>query len=103
MAKTLALALVLLAFGALTVHGVAVHGYVGFFEALGSTTAGLVVFVDLVIALTLALLWMLGDARERALPFWPYAALTLAFGSVGPLGYLIHRELRARAPHRVAA
>ncbi len=93
--KTLALAAVLIGFSALTFHGVQVHGYVGFFDALGSTTAGVTVFVDLVIALSLVLFWMWGDARERALPLWPYAALTLAFGSVGPLGYLIHRELRA--------
>jgi hypothetical protein len=82
-------------FSALTFHGIQVHGYVGFFEALGSTTAGITVFVDLVIALSLVIFWMWDDARERALPLWPYVALTLAFGSVGPLGYLIHRELRA--------
>ena len=66
---------------------------------------------------------MWGDARERGLPFWPYAVLGLflgsvgplaylihrercspcALGSVGPLAYLIHRELRTRAPQRVAA
>lgn len=101
--KLIALDLVLTAFTGLTLWGIHVHGYLGFFEALGSTTAGVVVFVDLVIALTLALLWMQSDARERGLPLLPYAALTLAFGSVGPLAYLIHRELRARTPRRVAA
>jgi hypothetical protein len=80
-----------------------VHGYVGFFEAMLSSTAGVVVLVDLVIALSLVTFWMWSDARERALPFWPYAGLTLALGSVGPLSYLIHRELRARAPQRVTA
>jgi hypothetical protein len=93
--KTLALSTILVGFSALTFHGVQVHGYVGFFEALGSTTAGVTVFIDLVIALSLVIFWMWGDAREHALPVWPYVALTLAFGSVGPLGYLIHRELRA--------
>ncbi|MEN8158835.1 MAG: DUF2834 domain-containing protein [Myxococcota bacterium] len=96
--KTLALATVLVAFSALTFYGIEVHGYAGFFEALGSTTAGVTVFVDLVIALSLAIFWMWGDSRERGLPLWPYLALTLAFGSVGPLGYLIHRELRATSP-----
>ena len=79
------------------------HGYLGFFEALVSSTAGVLVFTDLVIALTLAMLWMWSDAQERGLPFWPYTLLTLALGSVGPLAYLIHRELRARAPQRVPA
>ncbi len=102
-AKTLVLALVLSLFTAFTCYGVAVHGVLGFFEAFGSTTAGVIVFTDLVIALTLTMLWMSSDARERGLPLWPYVLLTLAFGSVGPLSYLIHRELRSRAPQRVAA
>lgn len=96
--RTLALTTVLVAFSALTVYGVQAHGYVGFFEVLGSSAAGITVFVDLVIALSLAIFWMWGDSRERGLPLWPYLALTLAFGSVGPLGYLIHRELRSPAP-----
>jgi hypothetical protein len=103
MSRTLGLALVLAAFTALSFYAVEVHGYVGFFEAMLSSTAGVVAFVDLVIALSLVTFWMWGDARERALPFWPYACLTLALGSVGPLSYLIHRELRARAPARVTA
>ena len=102
-AKTLVLVLVLSLFTGLSFYGVAVHGYLGFFEALASTTAGIVVFTDLVIALTLTMLWMASDARERGLPLWPYLALTLALGSVGPLCYLIHRELRSRAPQRAAA
>ena len=93
--KTLALATILVGFSALTLHGIQVHGFVGFFDALASTTAGITVFIDLVIALSLVIFWMWGDAREHALPVWPYVGLTLAFGSVGPLGYLIHRELRA--------
>jgi TRAP-type uncharacterized transport system fused permease subunit len=101
--KTFVLVLALSLFTALSFYGVAVHGYLGFFEALASTTAGIVVFTDLVIALTLTLLWMSSDARERGLPLWPYVALTLALGSVGTLSYLIHRELRARAPQRVTA
>ena len=103
MTRTPALALVLVAFTALSFYGIAVHGYVGFFEAMLSSTAGVVAFVDLVIALSLALFWMWGDARERALPFWPYAITTLALGSVGVLSYLIHRELRSRAHQRVTA
>jgi hypothetical protein len=89
-------------FTAASFYAIEVHGYLGFFETLGSSTAGVVVFIDLVIALTLAMLWMHSDSSERDLPFWPYVLLTFALGSVGPLSYLIHRELRARAPQRVA-
>jgi len=101
--KTLVLALVLAAFSAFNVYALEVYGYVGFFEALLSSSAGVLVFTDLVITLSLVMLWMVGDARERALPLWPYLALTLAFGSVGVLSYLIHRELRSRAPRRATA
>jgi hypothetical protein len=103
MSKTLALGLVLAGFTAASIYAVEVHGYLGFFEALGSTTAGVVAFIDLVIALTLAMLWMRSDTHERGLPFWPYALLTFVLGSVGPLSYLIHREVRARAPRQVTA
>jgi len=100
MNKSIAIALVLVAFSGLTLYGIEVHGYLGFFEALGSTTAGVVVFTDLVISLTLVMLWMRSDASERGLPLWPYVLLTLAFGSVGPLSYLVHRELRAHGTQR---
>jgi hypothetical protein len=51
-------------------------------------------FLDLSLSLGLVLLWMREDASGRGLPFWPYAAVTLAVGVAGPLAYLIHRELR---------
>jgi hypothetical protein len=101
MNKTLALAAVLVAFTAYSVYAISVHGLIGFFETELSTPAGIQVFVDLVIALTCALFWMAGDARERGLPFWPYLVLTLCVGSIGLLSYLIHRELRA--PQRATA
>ena len=59
--------------------------------------------MDLTISLALIVLWMWSDAAERGLPFWPYAVVTLALGSLGPLAYLIHRELRAGSPRRAVA
>jgi len=103
MNKTLALFIVLAGFTAASFYAIEVHGYLGFFETLGSSTAGVVAFTDLVIALTLAMLWMHSDSRERGLPLWPYLLLTFVLGSVGPLSYLIHRELRLRGAARVAA
>jgi len=101
--KTLALGIVLAGFTAASFYAIEVHGYLGFFETLGSSAAGVVAFIDLVIALTLSMLWMRSDSSERGLPFWPYLLLTLALGSVGPLSYLIHREMRLRTPGRVMA
>jgi hypothetical protein len=95
--KILALETILVLFTGLTLWAIHVHGYVGVFEALASSPASILAAVDLVIALSLVLFWMWDDARERSLPFFPYALLTFALGSVGALCYLIHRELRARA------
>jgi len=97
------LSLVLIGFVAFEIEAIAAFGYVGVFEAMASNAATRLGFVDLVIALGLVLLWIRQDAGERALPFWPYAALTLALGSVGPLAYLVHRELhgaRVTSPQR---
>lgn len=101
MSKPVAYGIVLALFGILTAHAIEVHGYVGFFEALATSAAGVTAFADLAIALSLALLWMWSDSQERGLPLWPYALLTLFFGSAGPLAYLIHREIHARTLPRV--
>jgi hypothetical protein len=101
---TRTLALVLAAFTAYTGYAVAVHGYVGYYETLLSSPAGTQAFFDAFIALTLVFVWMAGDAKDRGLPFWRYAAAALFFGAAGPLAYLIHRGLRAsRAPAHAAA
>jgi len=104
MAKTALLALVLAGFSVLTFEAIATYGYIGYFQALFSNLASIHVSADVLIALTLVFVWMSIDAKERGLPFWRYAALGFFLGSVGPLAYLIHRELRGlRAPQRAAA
>jgi hypothetical protein len=97
MTKLLVLACVLFDFSAFTAYAIATHGPVGFVEAVIATPAAIQVLLDLTVALTLVLVWMSRDAKERGLPFWPYAFATLFLGSIAPLGYLIHRELRERA------
>jgi MFS superfamily sulfate permease-like transporter len=103
MTRLVALALVFAGFAALNVYAVEQYGFVGFFVQLFANAATLTAAVDLTISLALIVLWMWGDAAERALPFWPYAAVTLALGSLGSLAYLIHRELRAGSPRRAVA
>ncbi|MAQ18644.1 MAG: DUF2834 domain-containing protein [Sandaracinus sp.] len=69
------------------------HGYLGFVTDVAlASDWGLQVVLDLVIALSLFLTWMVRDARERGLPAVPYVLGTLALGSVGALAYLVHRE-----------
>lgn len=90
-AKQVGLEIVLVGFSALTAYAVYQHGYIGFFELTLANAATVTAFVDLTIALSLMLLWMWRDARERGGSFLPYLALTLTLGSVGPLLYLIRR------------
>ncbi len=44
-------------------------------------------FLDLCIALFVAGTWMRRDAREKKLPFWPFALACLPLGSVSLLAY----------------
>jgi len=89
--KQLGLEAVLIGFSALTAYAVYQHGYIGFFEQLLGNAATITAFVDLTIALSLVIVWMWLDARERGVSAAPYILLTFALGSVGPLLYLIRR------------
>lgn len=101
--KQIGLSVVLADFVALTAYAVYQHGYVGFFEIILANAAGWTALADLTIALSLVLAWMWQDSRERNVSFFPYAVLTVALGSVGPLAYLIRRlgepqAAKTRAP-----
>ena len=88
---------VLAAFSLYTAVVVVNHGYTGFLSlALAEAWAGQL-FVDLVIALTLFLIWMLRDAREQGIAPWLYVVLIFTTGSIGALAYLVHRTLRMGA------
>jgi hypothetical protein len=84
--------IVLAVFGFESAYAIYHYGYVGFFQEIMKSYAAQLAVFDLVIALSLVTVWMWNDARARGTSFWPYAALTLAFGSVGPLLYLFRRE-----------
>jgi hypothetical protein len=93
---------VLLLFLGFTIWVIESVGYVGFFEQALSSPVGIQLVVDVVLSLTLALVWMRNDSKASGVPFAPYLAVTLVLGSAGPLGYLLHRELRARRAASVA-
>jgi hypothetical protein len=93
--RRLLLGFVLVDFALLTGWSLATHGYVGLFQTLLATPAGIQVFADLVIALSLVLVWMYRDSRARGAAFLPFAVLTLLLGSFGPLAYLFLRERSA--------
>ena len=95
--RRLVLVAVLVLFTGYTLQVVVAEGYTGFITlSLAEAWAGQM-FVDLLIALALFSVWMWYDARERRLPFWPYLLLTLTTGSIGALGYLVHREFGSEA------
>jgi hypothetical protein len=92
-AKVIALGTLLAAFTVFSVAALVLMGPVAFFAAHSANLATIQVFADLVIALTIVLGFVWRDARERGLPWLPYAIATLLVGSIAPLAYLLHREL----------
>lgn len=89
------LTILLVGFLGFTGYTLYVHGLRGFFELATANTATLLLGTDLMIALSLVVVWMWRDARDRGISPLPYIALTLATGSAGPLFYLIRRERAA--------
>lgn len=81
--------LLLLPFALLSTYAVWQVGYVGIFEYHLPSPAGWQVFADLVIGMTLILIWMYRDARNAGRNFWVFAAITVFLGSFGPLLYLL--------------
>ena len=68
------------------------YGYLGFFPAALVNSASKQVFCDLIVALSLVSTWMVRDARQRGIRVGPYVFLTVAFGSFGPLLYLLRED-----------
>lgn len=93
----LALILVILAFGALSAYALMDVGYLGIFDYHRHSSAGWQVITDLVIVCTLAIFWMISDARKTGRNPWPYVVITVFAGSFGPLFYLLAGEFRRAA------
>ena len=86
------LLLVLVLFGVLTGVALWQHGYWGILEPHFKTFGAGQVFADLVIALTILMVWMWRDASASGRSPWPWIVLTFASGSFGPLFYLLARR-----------
>jgi hypothetical protein len=95
--KQIGLGAVLLAFLALTAYAFAQHGLGDLINLLMDNSATVLVSVDLTIALTMICVWMWVDARGRGTSALPFILVTLAFGSAGPLLYLIRRASSEQA------
>lgn len=91
------LTIVLVLFSALTTAALwQSGGLMGVVSWHVKSFGGAQVFADLVIALTLFMVWMWRDAKATGRIAWPWVIATLALGSIGPLLYLLTR--RANAP-----
>ena len=86
--RTLAI-IILIPFTLLTVYAVAEVGYIGIFDYHRHSPAGWQVITDLVIALLLVLTWLIPEAKRAGRNPWPWVAITLFAGSIGPLLYLV--------------
>jgi hypothetical protein len=84
---------VFLAFTGFSLWVVATRGYLGFLTLAGDDRWALQMLIDLVIACSFAIAWMIGDARKRGINPWPYVAAVVPLGSVGVLAYMIRRAL----------
>lgn len=91
------LTIVLALFGALSAVALWHHGYWGLFEPHFKTVGAGQVLADLVIAVTLAMVWMWHNAKATGRNVWPWLALSLVAGSFGPLLYLLTAKREAKA------
>jgi hypothetical protein len=90
-------ALACVTFAGFTVWPAWTEGYFGFLRVHMQGPWGYQVILDLLIALTLFLAWMIPDARRQRLPVWPFVLAVLATGSIGALAYVAVRGWRAAA------
>jgi hypothetical protein len=87
--RRIALGIVLVSFTALTAYAIEQYGLAGSLALCFANAATTTLFVDASIALGLVVMWMWDDAHAQGRSWLPYALLTLVFGSVGPLLYLV--------------
>jgi hypothetical protein len=94
--------LVLAAFGAYSTYALFEVGYVGVLRSHLSNAGGIQVLCDLTIALSLACLWIVRDARAAGRNGWPFVIATVFLGSFGPLLYLLLRQWLPARDGRIA-
>ena len=96
MQKTI-LIVTLIGFSILTGVALYDHGYFGILLPHFQTFGGAQVLVDLIIALSLFLVWMWQDAKTLGRNPYLWLALTLVTGSIGQLIYLITRKNQSQS------
>ncbi len=88
----LLISVTLILFGALTALAVWHDGITGIFASIVHSYGSVQIYVDLVIALVLIMVWIWNDARATGRKAWPWIVATLLVGSFSPLLYLLTRK-----------
>jgi hypothetical protein len=83
------LILTLAAFGAFSLYAMWQVGYLGIWQAGMASVGAWQLLLDFVLTSLLLLGYMARDARQTGRKLWPYAVITLAAGSFGPMLYLL--------------
>jgi hypothetical protein len=91
---TAALWLTTLVFGAGSLWVVTQVGYLGIWQGGLANPGAAQITADLVVACTLLMGFVARDCRAAGRPWWPWALLTLAGGSLGVLAYLLWQRHR---------
>ena len=94
MQRTL-LIITLILFGALSAVALWQHGYWGIIAPHFRSVGAGQVLADLIIALSLVMLWMWHDAKASGRNVWPWLVETLVVRSFSPLVYLLTRKTTA--------
>lgn len=87
---------ILAAFLALTAHAIRIDGLFGFLDVHATGPWGLQVIVDLVLGLSMFLVFMVPDAKRHGIPAAPFVVATLTLGSIGALAYFVARGVVTR-------
>ncbi len=82
-------AVVLAAFGAFSLWVCVTVGYFGFLRSAAHDVWSLQMLLDLVIALSFVVGWMVRDAKRRGVASWPHVVATVVLGSIGVLAYVV--------------
>lgn len=93
------------AFGAYSLYAMWAVGYFGIWQAGMASVGAWQLLVDFVITSLLLLGYIARDARLTGRKLWPYAVITIAAGSFGPLLYLLlaPRQAGVRLVHQATA
>ena len=87
MARAIFVTLLFLGFSAYSLGVTHEHGFLAAFEVPLRGGWNTQEFLDLCISLFVASVWMRRDAREKKLPFWPFAIACIPLGSMSVLAY----------------